>query len=356
VYRVVNDGVRELASASNREIVAGYDDGIWLLRQEEFMRLGSSASHAWPDGSGPGERDLSISPDGTIWAIPRNHSDTPSKDLLRSANGEEWTEQPCHQADWPSDAQDCIGVTVARDGTVWATWRNELNRWQVGYLGPTGWQALDEGLPLDGGPQRFDRLLITEDGELHGVVLSWLIELFRYDDGTWHRINDYFYSALDVGPDGTVWGTEGDRFEDVLVRSQDGEWTRWSLAELVEMAWSPDGGQGLGIGFDDETGFIADDEFRVAPDGSLWARLWQRSDDSVTDDPSVVDWEQRAAAAAAGDACHGLVRFDGESVDHFLERRCVAFDIAADGSIWVLADEDEGGDLYVITPEAVTGE
>ena len=28
-------------------------------------------------------------------------------------------------------------------------------------------------------------------------------------------------------------------------------------------------------------------------------------------------------------------------------------DIAADGSVWVLADKDKGKGLYVITPEAV---
>jgi hypothetical protein len=49
----------------------------------------------------------------------------------------------------------------------------------------------------------------------------------------------------------------------------------------------------------------------------------------------------------------GLIWFDGESLDRFLPSRCITMDIAADGSVWVLADEDKGKSLYVITPEAV---
>ena len=40
-------------------------------------------------------------------------------------------------------------------------------------------------------------------------------------------------------------------------------------------------------------------------------------------------------------------------LDRFLPGRCITMDIAADGSVWVLADKDKGRDLYVITPEAV---
>ena len=354
VFRVIHDGVRDLASADNREVIAGYDDGIWLLREEGFLRLGDEGSHVWPNASGLEGRELSIGPDGTIWAIPRSPSGARSTDLLHSDDGEEWTEQPCHEASWPSEAQGCVGVTLARDGTVWASWRDEVNRWQVGHLGPTGWQALDEDRPSDGGPRRFDRLLTTDAGDLYGVVNSWVLGLFRYDDGAWRPINDSFYSAVDVGPDGTVWGTEGNRFEDVLARLEDGEWTRWSHEELPEMAWLRGGGQGFGIGFDEQIGHIADDEFRVAPDGSLWAHLWRSSDDATADDPSVVDWERRSGAVAAGAACDGLVRFDGETVDHFLTDQCVSFDIASDGSVWALVDGDDGGELHVITPEAVT--
>jgi hypothetical protein len=53
--------------------------------------------------------------------------------------------------------------------------------------------------------------------------------------------------------------------------------------------------------------------------------------------------------------CDDLARFDGTTADRFLPGRCITMDIAADGSVWVLADEDKGKDLYSITPEAVTG-
>ena len=54
--------------------------------------------------------------------------------------------------------------------------------------------------------------------------------------------------------------------------------------------------------------------------------------------------------------CDGVVRFDGKTADRFLPGRCITVDIAADGSVWVLADEEEGKDLYVIIPEAVAAD
>ena len=51
--------------------------------------------------------------------------------------------------------------------------------------------------------------------------------------------------------------------------------------------------------------------------------------------------------------CDGIARFDGVTLDRFLPGQCVSMDIAADGSVWVFAGDDEGRDLYVITPAAV---
>ena len=47
--------------------------------------------------------------------------------------------------------------------------------------------------------------------------------------------------------------------------------------------------------------------------------------------------------------CDGLARFDGQTLDRLLPGQCISMDIAADGSVWLLADDD----LYVITPKAV---
>jgi len=56
-------------------------------------------------------------------------------------------------------------------------------------------------------------------------------------------------------------------------------------------------------------------------------------------------------------ACDGPARFDGQSLDHFLPGQCIsAMDIAAGGSVWVLASNlgfvTEPLGLYVVTPEA----
>ena len=40
-YEVVNDGVRDLRSVEAVDIVAGYDGGVWLLREDGFFRLGN---------------------------------------------------------------------------------------------------------------------------------------------------------------------------------------------------------------------------------------------------------------------------------------------------------------------------
>ena len=79
-------------------------------------------------------------------------------------------------------------------------------------------------------------------------------------------------------------------------------------------------------------------DVRVAPDGSVWvaARL---------DVPG-------GQVPVCGEGVGGVARFDGVTWDRYLAGRCVAaFDIAGDGSVWVLADDA----LYVITPEAVEG-
>ena len=99
-----------------------------------------------------------------------------------------------------------------------------------------------------------------------------------------------------------------------------------------------------------------DHEHEVAPDGSLWSSLWQSADGSAFPrDGYFWTWEGRTGAVEDGRLrCDGLVRFDGTTVGHFLPGQCISMDIAADGSVWVLAEDDEGRDLYVITPEAVT--
>ena len=347
VYMVIADGVRDLVPAEIVSIAAGYDDGIWLSLEDEFIKLGSEESHAWPTVLGPTGRDLEVGPDGTFWTIPNpslgdGWAESTGNDVFRSADGEEWSIMPC--------PDDCTGITIAPDGRAWASWRDGQGVWRVGDLGPESWQPLEGSIPSGFGPYGFYRLTITDSGDIYGVAPGYGDILYRYEDGTWHRIDGDYVMPIRVGRDGTAWGIGGDRWHRALVRFADGEWSRWTHDELPKMAWSPGANVGLGIGFD------AGDGFRVAPDGSLWARLWRGGVERETMDPnaSMVDSSQRFNAVMDGRAaCDGVVRFDGLTTDHFLPGRCTRWDFAKDGSVWVLADADEGRDLYVITPEAV---
>jgi hypothetical protein len=344
VFRVINDGVRDLASVDAVDLVAGYDGGIWLLQEDGFFRLGSNASHTWPVGRGPGDHVFEVAPDGTMWVIPRTvvgdlkaghtYPDARRGEGRRSSDGEVWTVRSC-------PGGECRGVTLAPDGTLWANWpEGDEDHWRVGHLGPTGWQ------PLDGQARsawrsdqatttytRYDRLFLTDAGDLYGAE-CWVggCYLHRYEDGDWLGEDHYgigyfnYGDVLDVGPDGTVW-LEGSASGGLLSRYTLGEWVDWTAANF------PD----IGLDY----------QFEVAPDGSLWSSLWRSADGS---DPVLAGWWERRAAVEDGRlVCDGLARFDGMTWSRFLPGQCISMDIAADGSVWVLADNE----TYVITPEAV---
>lgn len=335
VFRVTNDGVRDLASVDVTDLVAGYDDGIWLLREDEFLRLGSGGTHQWPAESASYDgRIFEVAPGGTMWITAPRYPLIPGSrggDTLGSADGEEWVPLPCPRPCSVCPAR-CAGVTVAPDGEVWASWPDEgAIRWRVGHLGPAGWEPLDGYIPGDfsGG---FYRLYLTDAGDIYGVAPGYVGILYRYEDGTWSRVADLGLApVVDVGRDGTVWqtgsaylyGARPTERQQVL----DGSWPQLGaglarFAGGVWTVWTPSDVPGLDLPSRPD-----DDEFGVGPDGSLWA----------------------------GTRCDGLVRFDGITTDRFLSGQCISMDIAADGTVWALAGNNEAGgrDLYVITLAAV---
>jgi hypothetical protein len=338
VFQVTSDGVRDLTSFGAVDIVAGYDGGIWLLRQDESLQLGSDETHEWPHLRAGG-RVFEVTPDGTMWVIAadgpkwviagRGYVEYPEargRAAFYSTDGEDWTLQPCP---WTGDdgGSTCSGLTVAPDGTVWATWVEEGGR-RVDHLGPAGWQPLD-GYFRDSHGTAFypERLFFTDAGDVYGVDY-YFGTLYRHDDGGWQHVAGG--RLVDVGRHGMVWQAEGPDNDasfpyNDLARLADGELTRWTSADLPDVR--------LGLDY----------EFEVAPDGSLWFSLWRIADG----EPPEGDWW--LAVRDGHLVCDGLARFDGESVDRFLAGRCTSMDIAADGSIWVVSDDD----LYVITPEAV---
>jgi hypothetical protein len=319
IYQVINDGVRDLASVDVSDFVAGYDGGIWLLTEDGFQRLGSERSHEWPEESAAYDGlTFEVAPDGTFWIIAardRPFSGARGGEALRSADGEAWAPLPCPDV--------CVGITLSPEGGIWASWPELGGRtWWVGHLRPTGWEPLDQPLPPVG-DIIVDRLYPTDTGDPYATFVAYGPRLARYHDGTWSEIG-YPSGIVEVGRDGTVWqsgrGTQigesdtvGSELSGGLARFADGEWTDWTPADLpdLDLPTQPD-----------------HDEFGVAPDGSLWL----------------------------SSSCDGLVRFDGLVTDHFLPGRCMTMDIATDGSVWALTDDDQqpGRDLFVITPKAVT--
>jgi hypothetical protein len=350
----VNDGERDIAPGTDTDVVAGYDGRIWFLQENRLLRLGSDAEHAWPTGAGPDDHVLEVAPDGTLWVIPSEMYEVPTQyrdtaypdvrdgTALRSDDGEEWTAQSC-------PGRGCRGLTVAPDGTVWASWE-KAGGWRVGHLGPAGWQPLDgEGrgtLTFIG----YHRLFPTDAGDLFGAECYVACALFYSGGGDWEYVLSDGAAVMpfvfDVGRDGTVWLVAEGLVSTVteagegLARFADGEWSGWTSDRLPDIRF------GLGLDY----------QFEVAPDGSLWASLWQSADgtDPGLGQDSSSWWDRRRSAVEDGRLlCDGLARFDGHTLDRFLPGQCISMDIAADGSVWVLADEDKGKDLYVITPEAV---
>jgi len=343
VFHVLGDGVRDLHSGPATDIVAGHDDGIWLLRKNRFFRLGADVAQAWPTEGSPKRTEFEVAPDGTVWVIQADSAaDEWSNGILLSSADEGWSDD----ASTPTDAFD---VEIAPDGTIWASWGADADA-EVGYLGPTGWQALDLG------EERSGAIFVTDAGDLFGIGCGYGCWLNHYQDGAW-QVFLVNLGVTDVGPDGTVWHLGALRVLDYtsdapatgatgvgLARFADGEWTWWSNDDLPFM--------GLGIALDDGHEVTLLHEFRVAPDRALWASLWQKPEGDTGPDDGLWNWAEREGAAE-GAVCDGVVRFDGETIDRFLPGQCISMDIAADGSVWVLTGADEGRDLYVITPEAV---
>jgi hypothetical protein len=347
VFRVIDDGMRDVTSVEAMDLVAGNDGGIRLLRENEFLRLGSDEMYQWPVIPG-GDHAMSfeVAPDGTMWVIPCASGWYYPKqcgDARRSSDGEEWTAQPCQEG-----SEDCQGFTVAPDGTVWATWRmsgtTHEGRWQVGHLGPTGWRPLDGDARYDSTPFRgYRRMWVTDAGEVYGLGYD---HIYRYEDGGWDNVAPRgWFTLADVGPDGTIWLGSNDG----LGRLADGEWAGWRSADILGTRY----GFGYDATDDDDYDYLGAMQFEVAPDGSLWFSQWQMRDRT---EPLV---------------CDGIGRFDGRTLDRLLPGRCItSMDIAPDGTVWVLATDetgwvfdngeahwilggDEGRDLHVITLQAV---
>ena len=243
-------------------------------------------------------------------------------------------------------------IEVTSDGTVWAVWRDDSGSAVFGYREADGWTMVGEW-PFDGGYLR-----VSDRGEVWALDhIGWgFFGVHRFVDGVWREEEGSppiarATTGADVGVDGTFWGIR-DLYEgrDLLFRFDGTEWTTFeppdgsltdvAMRELAKDGWVPDDLQRSRWG-----------EPHVAPDGSLWvpSRL------GVMDPDPALGGGHRSVC---GPGIDGVARFDGETWSRFLQGRCVeVMDIAADGSVWLLASKSDArfplAHVYVITPEAV---
>ena len=335
VLRVVDDGLGPLDYPVDWEypydIVAGHDGGIYVFEPGHYTRLGSGPYRGTHKGfdwdlEDAFPSDAGVAPDGTVWAVfgGRLYS-------TLWGSGHETQHLPTMVGPEP--------IEVTSDGTVWAVWRDDSGT-VFGYLGADGWTMVGEWHFNSG-------LHVSDRGEVWAVdPVGWgFFGVHRFVDGAWREEegspNGAFDRAdADVGVDGTFWGIRDGHYgdpsgDDRLVRFDGTEWTTFQPPD-----WSrPDDRSRWG-------------EPHVAPDGALWVPpqhgVVERDDDLGGGRRNVCGYD-----------INGVARFDGETWSRFLQGHCIeAMDIAADGSVWMLASQSGArfplvAHLYVITPEAV---
>jgi hypothetical protein len=347
VYRVLSDGVRDLADGwpdelqiSKRNVVAGRDGSVWLFRPDPeddhessvFFRLGAPEERA--DWTIWVYDDAVVGPDGVMWVATTDRQQRVPEPRLRSFDGAAWSEYPPAE-----DGGVVTGVEVTSDGAVWTTTqtgdrrRMSAARWDRGE-----WQRLGGLVPANGqrraGPRQH-HVSITADGDV------WLLPsepsgkdagIYRNSGSGWKLIappSGWTAKMSHVGRDGTLWAT--------LLKNQKRNNTVRTTTRLGRFDGEEWQVFGKGERFPDEAGINRGlpSRFEVADDGRVWLL------DTASEDEGV--W------------CGGVVNFDGTSWVRLLDRLCAYdADLAPDGNLWLEAGEF-GGPIhtYVITPEAV---
>jgi hypothetical protein len=324
VVRVIDDGIRDLAAADTIRLVSGRDGSIWLLSGDHFLRVGADGTSEWPVGLTETASEFEVAPDGTIWIVGAGEDGVST---IWSFDDARWTRH--------GPTSDTRAIEIADDGTVWAFWQDQGSETvSLGHLAGGERQPIGE----------------WHEGRVHGghLYLSgsddvWVAgapahregkpELYRLVDGTLQQEYAATVVAADVGADGTAWFVSLDELIRLDRTTEEAEPESWALPGSMTAEW----------GSMSRWTFLPGDAFRAAPDGSIWFALRADSGPPV---PEV--------------HCAGIAGFDGTTwLGPFLQDRCVeSIELAADGSVWLLARDAEGSgedlvDLFVVTPEAV---
>jgi hypothetical protein len=334
VYRVINDGHRDLAHLGQPGgLVTGPDGSVWVVREDRLHRLGSPSirdgddtSPFWP---------IEIAPDGSLWSA--------DIESLARFDGETWTEH----ATGIHDRIRYVGIAIGPDGAVW-TMESRIEHAEPVSFDERGSMArLQPWADVFHGSVAESPIAVSPDGDVWvaGELPGADDVLLRFDGNAWDVVpgpegfvNEAGYGqVLDIGSDGSLWLGFHERSQHP---GEDREGDGSVLARLDESGWNTfseaDGVEGWGSGHR----FIYQLMLRVAPDGSVWVN---------------------AANADIEDPCAGVARFDGVTWSEYLDHICVDdLDIAPDGAVWLVGEDEEtayGGtgptDIYVITPEAV---
>lgn len=339
VYRVLNDGERDLAALRDPAnpwgpaymLEVGLDGGVWRIGPDrEFFRLGDPATHLWTDEPVLiGDEDIEIALDGTVWSANEWRPNGVGKDMhLMSYDGTSWTDEG---ASW-ADEGGYLGVReleIGPDGSVWVYGSGGL------FLSDaTGWTRWPSGF---GG-----RFHISEDGtrwftgagtgvwrdraDWHDSDLTWeSVQLdLAEDQGTGAPTS----TEAAISPDGTVWmHVDGGEVGDSLLARFDGdEWSSWTEADGVPAHIETESWWGLAMA--------------AARDGSVWLVSGRRDDDGAVCGRRPSSSDQRVS------------RFDGTAWSHHLDGHCIhALDVADDGTAWVRAGTtSDTAEIYAITP------
>jgi hypothetical protein len=320
IYRVLSDGQRDLRSGI-RDVVVDAEGAVWIERGKtrdwRILRLGDPGVSRSLHRQDPWDLDVTADGrpsidsasayrvfDGEAWAKSRRPNAAPDKD-----------QGPCGLVGYPFNGGHMFPV----DGACWNAWSGRLQRWDDGE-----WQEVpnaefgvpDDSITLEGGD-----LSTGDDTGWAAFVDDADRVTFRgilgHDAGGWkawapYEPGDASEVALHntaVGPDGTTVWMWGSSVEGSVAISWDGEaWTTYGPIDMSAYG----GGRGWVRTY-------------FAPDGTPWfggaAVLWQDSLLPV-----------------------------GLSADSMV--------FASDGTAWFTTSgtDDElesGGQLYVITPEAM---
>ncbi len=353
VFRVVSDGMRELSrpvelgnfsgwgppgelyrrNASEGNDIVANQDGVWLRRPEDIIRLGENEP-VWAPDDGDTTPAFTVAPDGTLYQ--------PGSQLV--LEGDAWEKMKLGVR--KLGLREIDRIKFAPDDSLWVLGNNgkqgrerrqrlarrDADGWSRITLPPVSpkWLAKErERLRKPGRakrqPPRIDDWAVTPDGTLY---VTRGRDLQRFDGAGWETLERPGKDNLElhVGPDGAVW---------VSSRPPGGEWDDRQVARIdtedgatVDIEWQPAFGRSRAAG----------------ADGAFWY--------ASLGDPMTTG------------GCAGITRVDGPTTTKSLEGLCI-YDIAIGphGGVWLEAGSWDGNyfipdaigpvETYVITPEAV---